>query len=1207
MADIREVDTLPEGFEFVDATPAIKEVDELPEGFEFVDQAEYSSVSAFGPEFTKEGLPPRTLPTEPASAEEAAIGMQAVAEGVATPLEGTPVTPGQMPETTDMSYFKTAEDAASVVTSVERTYDKYSTILKQVRGTWNPQQRAEAQQDIANVHKEVVDELSRQGFKEPKWDETLGEFTVVTAEGLTKAVDTSFLEGLYKSKYEIGGAIAGGRAGALAGARLGPWGAIAGGVVGSATGAFGGRGVDILSNQVDLAKKVDNKLIFDQMKEAGIMDPIANALGAGVIKAVGGAGRFAKHIFNMVYDSNIEGAYKFALNHYGVTEAEARKIVSDMEDLVGPLRAKGDKEKAIEALALSRAGGEDVIQPATIFSPSASRNVAQQIFKRAEDLKASVSSLGAENIQRIVGDNLTAYMDNVKEFYGAVKEAPMEFIPNYQFNYNEMAIQPILEHIGTRIENPIAQQRFANILNRIGHYTETRTFEDLVDLRIAVNDMKYSSKSIKPRDTAALNRVLGTVDNEIDRVANELIPEGKAWKDSFDLANKQYHEMKKLEGNVLYKVLTRKGIDEKGIVKFLSKYISAGDDTFIQVMQKLPKNVRDRVEGSVLDHWVEKFSAGEYGGNRAVHFPLLSKELKTVSWQSPKAKQMVRTVNRMADVFRNDVALGKASGRLKITPFQSYLTADPVQRLKYSIASKVFSYVRQLAPGDEANAIALVKNTAKLFENPLDNKAVKDMMRRLPKERREFRETLSFEDVLNKMQQEFIRKKEFMRQYFSQEELNKTPRLVWQQPRPHTPEPTELPSGPTLYGSSAEGGRLSTEIDYSNPPDFMEEYGSRISALTETFKSALTLINAGQKRLGAGTIPRGFASPSRRHYGEGLTDEQLTSDYRQAVANINAIVEKGQNEILSTRDISVLQDSMDIAHQIRLERTKRIYETGYYMDLPRGRPTIDDRPGAYTPYRTTTREPAETTTPVASASEQGTSGVHRITMTTPHVQMPERLRSALTRGGVSQRQALEHIAEELKHRLSQLGLSDGVETSVRGGYVNLHIGGRRRADFYVGGNGEVHVDTTGFVSGSGEGAKFYNALFDIYREYGLKHSVGGLWDVNKIRLPINAYRYKLETGYNPLSEADARSLIERAIRIINAKLSTNRFPGLAGLSEEQLVSAGRILGANPDVRAGPSTLRLYKRIRGILASGGTLTLAAIAPYLEDAYSEEEGV
>lgn len=724
-----------------------------------------------------------------------------------------------------------ASSNQEIVANVQAVHQKYSTMGNTLLGFVDEDSRNKAEVATKSLEKTTMDELKARGIPAEYRNGTL--YTYDTQGNEIEVDDPSILQSLYRTKLEFGGAIAGGIGGAKLGSRV-PTpigkaiGTVGGAVIGSAIGAATGTGADVLLANINLVNKANDDVVYSKMLDSGIADIVMAPLGYAAGKAIVGSGKFVKKAFDYVFDGNSDGAYQHLLNHMGYDETQAKEVVAKLEDLVGPLRGT-DKEKAIYALTQTQKGGEAIVGASSQLDPTASATVRNQVAKRAEDVLKITDELRADNVQAIVNQNLKSYTDEVKGFYKQVKEAPKELTTDYSFDFDKLGIQPIVETIGAKIENPAIKQRFVNTLTKIEQASEGRTFNDLIDLRQAVNDIKFNGPNLKFSDAKTLDNAISAIDNEIDTAAKTHIPQYETWAKNWDTAKVEYAKMKDLESNILYKVLTKPGINEDTVVKAFTKYIGAGDNTFYQVMEKLPKNVQNRIEGSVLNNLTEKYAAGTLGGNRAIHFPLLSQELKKVSWQSPKTKQTVRTINRMAEVFKNDVNLARVSGGIEIPRFQSYLTTDPIVRLKFEVASKFFNHIKQFYPGDEANALALVKHASKLLETPISDKSLKDMMRTIPIERRKFREKLEFADDMEAIKQAYLERQMALKQMFNKDI---PPRLVWKSnpddlARLQNPEATILPSVDEVLYGTAKGtvGKNPSEVNLTDrASDLLTEF-----------------------------------------------------------------------------------------------------------------------------------------------------------------------------------------------------------------------------------------------------------------------------------------------------------------------------------------------------------------------------------------------
>lgn len=784
---------LPEGFSLVteDKDTGSEPVStELPKGFSLIEDE------------PKENKPVSTLMNPVQEKNPFATANQPVSTEPQLDLVGQRIVQPNLD-----SDAMQAEEAKSTIAKYNNLYKKTSTGLKSI--SWNKEDRDVAAYESSVLKNNLLKELKNKGIDNATINKD-GQLVAII-DGQEQELDSSFLQDLWASKSELAGAVAGGIQGAKLGSRFGFVGAAAGGLVGGATGAFAGKGIDIAINQLDIAQKIDSDLALQQMTEAGITDAVGGVIGHGVLKGLSLAGTKVKNLYSYISDNNIDGAYDYALKHFNLTDTQVKELVANVQSKIGPV-AGTEKEQALKILSTTQAGGEAIVKAADVFDPTASAQVANQVFTRAKQLKQATNELGADNIHQIVNKNLDTYINEVGNYYGAVKQAGKDFTEGYTFNYEKTGLKPILDEIGSKIEDPRIAQNYANLMQRVGDATEGRGFDDLVDLRQLVNEVKYNSGTISRAQSEKLDLIKNNIDLEIKNAAETYIPNSTQWMYSWNSAKSQYSEMKQLEKNVLFKALTKPGITEDQVVKSLSKYIGAptdnltGINVFNQVMDKLPKNVRSRVDGAVLDTLVEKYSAGSFGGNRAVHFPKLASEINKISWKNstPKVQQVTRTINKMAEVFKNDVNLARVSGQIEIPKFQSYLTADPVVRLKYEVASSIFNYIKQLVPGDKANALSLLNNTSKLLENPLSSKTVKEMYSQLPKDRRNIRTKLDFDRVRTELANEYMLRKQTLAQIQGTDNL--VPRLVWKQPL--QPKTTELPSGPNLYGT--QRGTVST-------------------------------------------------------------------------------------------------------------------------------------------------------------------------------------------------------------------------------------------------------------------------------------------------------------------------------------------------------------------------------------------------------------
>lgn len=620
--------------------------------------------------------------------------------------------------------------AEELLSSMKVLAPNMASMTTRVSGFFGNEAAAvKAEQGALASRSRIIQMASERGL-ELSWDEGLGQFVAQTENGPV-VVQEGIWDSLVSESGEITGAIAGGVAGAKFGSRAGPWGAFGGSIVGAMGGSIAGTQFDYLRQAINLQEDIEGKVMAHKALTAAEMSVMGDVLGFGLFKASGATYRGIARVKDFVIDGNTEGAYKALKEMEFITDEQAQEAVTRLAQVVeGGVPGSNTKEQAIAAITTTKPGTEGLVAAAAAADPQASRAVGKAIDDRAKDLLAATNELSGENIGRILTDDLGNYVGDVKQFYGNVKAqaAQSPRAANFSFDYQKLAIQPVLDTLQKNITDPAVLEKFSLQASRIRDMSDARTFGDLLELRQIVNEFKFNGRISKQKDFETLNTVLGNIDGAIRQGAEVVLENPKQWLKDYDKARLQYAKMKQLERNVMYKALTRDGLSETDVVRSLSKYITAIDGTYNDLVTKLPKQMRERVENATIDVLANKFTAGVGEGQRATNFPMLADELNMVTFSSPDARKMKSAINQLADVFKNDVPLSQITGSIQIPKFQSYLTTDPVMRAKYEIASQAFNTIKRLMPNKEQATLALVHKTSKVLENPLSSKSVKELM-----------------------------------------------------------------------------------------------------------------------------------------------------------------------------------------------------------------------------------------------------------------------------------------------------------------------------------------------------------------------------------------------------------------------------------------------------------------------------------------------
>ncbi len=670
--------------------------------------------------------------------------------------ELVPVNPNPTP---------TSIDTSELSSMLRTIHDRDMPTIDYIRGVAGNEQAKSRSDSFDQQLSYTIANTLRQMGKDVRVspDNELIEFT---ESGEQIPVDESLFSAIANRSNEILGGTLGGMSGMAAGARWGasisapiakfgwPGKLTAGAITGAASiaGSIGvgapasavGRGLDVALNAFHTKQELDAQHYIDAMKDTGQFAIIAE-LG---LKPLEWGFKATKALYRgskAVLDGNTAGAYKALKENLHLDDNQVDEIIKSWEELSNAKAPGLTREtKAIHVLPQVQPGGEAIVGPAASINPRLSSNLSKTIDDRAKNLLESSNKLTADNIGVVLHDELDKYVKDVKSYYGGIKTlgANQMKTSGFTFDYSATAVEPLIDDITSKIRNPAIAENFKAYVDRIRRLgaeptedgmvvNNLRSFSDLLDLRATINEFMQNKKIRKVADFEMVKSVMDNIDAEIARGAKDM-PDGKAWLKEWRKANTEYGKMKNLERNVLYKALTAKGANPTKIVNDLSKRITSIDGTFMEVLGTLPDHIRKQAEGAVLDNIIKRHTVGFEGDFQATNFVRLSDELKHVGFTTEGTRELKRAIGKMAEVFKNDVHLQQVTGKIVKPEFQSYLTTDPIIRAKYEFASSVFNYIKRLAPTAQGEAVALVTKTAKVLENPVSSKAIKEVEKALP-------------------------------------------------------------------------------------------------------------------------------------------------------------------------------------------------------------------------------------------------------------------------------------------------------------------------------------------------------------------------------------------------------------------------------------------------------------------------------------------
>lgn len=623
-----------------------------------------------------------------------------------------------------------ADELVAAMQVIKPNMSSVTTRMASFFGDESSMQEAEAAEIgmIANIQALGKNRGLNLQFEEGKW-------VVETPDGPVD-VSPGILDTIVAEKGEMVGGIAGGWRGAVlgmgaAGPVATPWrragGAVVGGIAGATAGATLGTELDYMYQSMKLQEEMSAEIAAHKALTATEAAIYGEVVGLGIVKFGGKMWEGAKRVKNFVLDGNTEGARKALRDSFFLSQDEIDEIVMRFERIVDTT-GMSTAEKEIKAVATSVPGAESLVKAASAMDPQASRAVVKTVSDRATQLLQAADD-GTTETARVLKQDLDSYVSAVKTQYDDVKIKAASNPRNkyYKFNLDNIAVKPVLESLANNITDPAIREKFILQMQQAQRYTDNRTFSDLVELRQLVNEFRFNKRITKPADFAALDTVTKGIDEKLEKGANWLFGRKGAqqWLDEFATARTDYAKMKGVQRTALYKIVNRPGVTPEAVSKAMLKYSDAIDGNYESVMSMLPKEMRQLAERDMISQLVNKYTVGSEGGIRATQFPMLAKDLSTRSFLDEDSRQLVKAIDMMADVFKNDIRLGQNAGMMKVPEFQSYLTADPVVRAKFELASGVFNAIKQRIPGSKSSReIALIKNAAKFLETPLNAKSV---------------------------------------------------------------------------------------------------------------------------------------------------------------------------------------------------------------------------------------------------------------------------------------------------------------------------------------------------------------------------------------------------------------------------------------------------------------------------------------------------
>jgi len=674
------------------------------------------------------------------------------------------------------------ESAQSIVDMYDNIHSKYSTDLTSFRGLFDERKAIEARRDSNKLSRGIVKSLQDHGFDASLNEDN--EVVVTDEQGKAKVMESSFFGSMLAAKAELIGGGYGMAVGAAVGSAVGaatpiPGGAFLFGIAGEAIGAGLSKPLDMFVNAARLKEHIDRNLYLAQMEQSGAAGAVYNVIGSAGFKLVSMVAKGVMKAYKYTIGGNMEGSIKILREkgNFSIEEAQdiTRGWLASLEytptvrkGVIGRAQAKlagyfvdntnlaipSDRrlmtpiEQQLSALALTQQGLTKVVAETAGKGIKTANIVKRGIDKRSKDVQKLISLNDNPNAGYAVRKELKKYRDDVKDFYGEVKQEGGSLVDgtDFRFNYDELAIDPIEEGIGKQIVDPTLQANFLGYLGRIEQVSKVRTFTGLIDLRQAVNVFKHNiAKKVNKPAEAAVNKVLNKIDSQIAKAARTYIPHSKQWMVDFKLAKSEYSKMKVLEKNALYKDITRgmkdlngkrSGGTEAAIRKSISKYSSTNQveqETYNAVHDILGDRAANDMEIAAIKNLVDKHTIGDVTTKQATNFPALAEELRTLNIVHPASRNTIKVINNLAKVFKNDIDLSGINPGMSFERVVSAMSDSQLAMLKFTLARKIFNLSQRALPTENAKKLALTANLDRLLQEPLSTKAADNLYRSLPK------------------------------------------------------------------------------------------------------------------------------------------------------------------------------------------------------------------------------------------------------------------------------------------------------------------------------------------------------------------------------------------------------------------------------------------------------------------------------------------
>lgn len=576
-----------------------------------------------------------------------------------------------------------------------------------------------------------------------------GKYYTITEQGEKLEVSPTMLGQVWENRLEITGGIGGGILGFAALKKFGIAGRLAGSIFGAALGSFSGSILDQSVQAMELQEELQAKIALEKGLSAAKVSAITDSLFVAGLKAGQFTYRSIAVVWDHVKDGNKSGAIQAMKHQFNITdEAEINEIIAKWENL-NKTEIPGDADqKALVAVTMTQPGGENIVRTAAQLDPVASATVLNDVRKRAETLIDAVDAIPSEQSAREIGKAIRQYELDVDKFYDSVKREFTELpIPKGSLQDIDADVDNMITRIRRSLSiDKVDEGRFLSDLEPDLRAALARLQsgeaigEELLDVRRVLTGLQYSKAISDTPSKQAISGVIKKLDEATEAAAKHNMGDaaGQEWIDNWKGkggALQQYSEKLQFKDNVIYKAIIKQGFNHKSASRALINYADTVDDAYFssnsykEFRRHLGTKAAKEIEGQISKDLVERHALNKIGEVRAINFPALAQDMNRFDFIDPEATKVKKVVSQLAEVYRNDAKLMRASGFVNLEEFQSYLTTNPVTRAKYWLASKSFNYIQRVSGGGKSDARALVTLVGEFLEAPLNTKSTKELLK----------------------------------------------------------------------------------------------------------------------------------------------------------------------------------------------------------------------------------------------------------------------------------------------------------------------------------------------------------------------------------------------------------------------------------------------------------------------------------------------